>query len=166
MTAWPVHAAWKGPIVMIGFGSIGRGTLPLILRHIDCDRKAITVIDPDDSNRHRVEKEGIAFCQGGSDQAKSQVAAITPSSRRLRPSLHRQPLGRCVLARRPEARASGGRTLTSIPSSSRGPASISTASSAARRVRTTRCVKSCWPSSHAIPAATRPSPAAEPIRAW
>ena len=27
MTNWPVHAAWNGPIVMIGFGSIGRGTL-------------------------------------------------------------------------------------------------------------------------------------------
>ena len=47
MTNWPVHAAWNGPIVMIGFGSIGRGTLPLILRHIKCDPKLITVIDPD-----------------------------------------------------------------------------------------------------------------------
>jgi homospermidine synthase len=61
MTNWPVHAAWNGPIVMIGFGSIGRGTLPLILRHIGCDRNAITVIDPDASNAHLAEKEGIAF---------------------------------------------------------------------------------------------------------
>ena len=28
--ALPVHAAWNGPIVMIGFGSIGQGVLPLI----------------------------------------------------------------------------------------------------------------------------------------
>jgi homospermidine synthase len=61
MTNWPIYAAWNGPIVMIGFGSIGRGTLPLILRHLDCDRKRITIIDPDDSNAHLAEKEGLAF---------------------------------------------------------------------------------------------------------
>jgi homospermidine synthase len=61
MSNWPIHAAWPGPIVMIGFGSIGRGTLPLILRHIRCDRNKITIIDPDASNAHIAEKEGIAF---------------------------------------------------------------------------------------------------------
>jgi hypothetical protein len=29
MSHWPVHGTITGPIVMIGFGSIGRGTLPL-----------------------------------------------------------------------------------------------------------------------------------------
>src|SRR5437764_3207274 len=61
MTNWPVYAAWNGPIVMWGFGSIGRGTLPLILRHFDCDRKRITVIDPDDSNANLAEEAGLAF---------------------------------------------------------------------------------------------------------
>ena len=61
MPNWPIYAAWNGPIVMIGFGSIGRGTLPLVLRHFDCDRNRITVIDPDGSNAPLVEKEGIAF---------------------------------------------------------------------------------------------------------
>ncbi len=61
MTTWPVHATWNGPIVMIGFGSIGRGTLPLILRHIECDRGKITIIDPDASWSHLADKEGIAF---------------------------------------------------------------------------------------------------------
>ena len=32
MSNWTRHATWDGPIVMIGFGSIGRGVLPLILR--------------------------------------------------------------------------------------------------------------------------------------
>jgi len=27
---WPLHARFEGPIVMIGFGSIGKGTLPLV----------------------------------------------------------------------------------------------------------------------------------------
>ncbi|MCA3554517.1 saccharopine dehydrogenase C-terminal domain-containing protein [Aestuariivirga sp.] len=61
MTNWPVHAAWKGPIVMIGFGSIGRGALPLILRHIECDPKQITVIDPDATHSQLAEKQGAAF---------------------------------------------------------------------------------------------------------
>jgi homospermidine synthase len=61
MTLWPQHATWNGPIVMIGFGSIGRGTLPLILRHIACDRSKLTIIDPDEHNRHLADKEGIAF---------------------------------------------------------------------------------------------------------
>ena len=42
----PVHARIDGPLVMIGFGSIGRGTLPLIERHFDYDRDAFTVIEP------------------------------------------------------------------------------------------------------------------------
>ena len=61
MTTWPIHATWNGPIVMIGFGSIGRGTLPLILRHIRCDPKRITVIDPDESQSVLAEKQGASF---------------------------------------------------------------------------------------------------------
>ena len=61
MSKWPVHATWSGPIVMIGFGSIGRGSLPLILRHIACDRSKITVIDPDASWSQLVETEGVTF---------------------------------------------------------------------------------------------------------
>lgn len=56
-----IHVEFKGPIVMIGFGSIGRGTLPLLLRHFDLDRQKFVIIDPDDSNRHLAEKEGLSF---------------------------------------------------------------------------------------------------------
>ena len=61
MTGWAIHAAFPGPVVMIGFGSIGRGVLPLILRHIDCDPSRMTVIDPDDSHRSMAEREGASF---------------------------------------------------------------------------------------------------------
>ena len=37
----PVHARITGPIVMIGFGSIGRGTLPLIERHFEYRQVAL-----------------------------------------------------------------------------------------------------------------------------
>jgi homospermidine synthase len=61
MPEWPIHARIDGPIVMIGFGSIGRGTLPLILRHFDCERDRITVIDPSDKHKKLVVSEGCHF---------------------------------------------------------------------------------------------------------
>ncbi len=61
MTDWPVHATIDGPIVMIGFGSIGRGTLPLIQRHFSYDPKRLVVIDPDDSHRAMLDAQGIRF---------------------------------------------------------------------------------------------------------
>ena len=41
-----IHATISGPIVMIGFGSIGKGTLPLIERHFDYDKSRFVIIDP------------------------------------------------------------------------------------------------------------------------
>jgi homospermidine synthase len=46
MKVFPVHAQLDGPLVMIGYGSIGRGVWPLIERHIGLDRAAVTVIEP------------------------------------------------------------------------------------------------------------------------
>jgi homospermidine synthase len=59
----PVHAAITGPIVMVGFGSIGRGTLPLIERHFDFDRSRMVVIDPRDDDRELLDQRGIRFIQ-------------------------------------------------------------------------------------------------------
>jgi homospermidine synthase len=56
-----IHAEFNGPIVMIGFGSIGRGTLPLLLRHVRLNRDKVTIIDPDEANRHIADKEGLTF---------------------------------------------------------------------------------------------------------
>ena len=47
--AYPTYGRIDGPIVIIGFGSIGKGTLPLIERHFDYDASKLTVIDPDPS---------------------------------------------------------------------------------------------------------------------
>lgn len=61
MTDWPVYHTITGPIVMIGFGSIGKGTLPLIERHFKYDRKRFVVIDPDDSDRALLDEHGVKF---------------------------------------------------------------------------------------------------------
>src|SRR5260370_1366192 len=58
---WPVHARFDGPIVMIGFGSIGKGTLPLIERHIAFDRSKLVVIAPDDDDRALLDERKIRF---------------------------------------------------------------------------------------------------------
>jgi homospermidine synthase len=61
MTNWPVHGRIDGPIVMIGFGSIGKGTLPLIERHFTYDKKHLVVIDPEDKDRKLLDERGITF---------------------------------------------------------------------------------------------------------
>ena len=61
MTTWPKHASISGPIVMIGFGSIGKGTLPLIERHFNYDASRIVVIDPNDTEKAIAEKHGARF---------------------------------------------------------------------------------------------------------
>ena len=54
-------ARFDGPIVMIGFGSIGKGTLPLLERHLAFDRSKFVVIAPDDRNCHLLEERQIKF---------------------------------------------------------------------------------------------------------
>ena len=61
MTTWPVHGRIGGPIVLIGFGSIGKGTLPLIERHFEYDKSRLVVIDPQDKDRHLLDERGIKF---------------------------------------------------------------------------------------------------------
>ena len=61
MTDWSVHARITGPIVMIGFGSIGKGTLPLIERHFHYDKSRFVVIDPEDKDRKILDDRGIRF---------------------------------------------------------------------------------------------------------
>ena len=63
MTTWPVYHTITGPIVMIGFGSIGRGTLPLIERHFKYDAKRLVVIDPVDTDRKLLDERGIRYIQ-------------------------------------------------------------------------------------------------------
>ncbi|HEY7758373.1 MAG TPA: saccharopine dehydrogenase C-terminal domain-containing protein [Burkholderiales bacterium] len=55
------HVAFKGKLLMIGFGAVGQGTLPLILRHIDMPKEKIKIITADDWGRDIAEGYGVAF---------------------------------------------------------------------------------------------------------
>jgi homospermidine synthase len=59
-------ARFDGPIVMIGFGSIGKGTLPLIERHIAFDRSKFVVIAPDDADHHLLDERQLGSCTSAS----------------------------------------------------------------------------------------------------
>src|SRR5258707_1019291 len=81
---WPVHARFDGPIVMIGFGSIGKGTLPLIERHIAFDPSKFVVIAPDDSDRALLDERKIRFVHVALTKANYRdlrTAAEEPSTR-------------------------------------------------------------------------------------
>ncbi|MFC3228038.1 homospermidine synthase [Marinibaculum pumilum] len=63
MNEWPIKRQISGPVVMIGLGTIGRGTLPLIQRHFDYDPARFVVIDPDDASRSLLDARGVRFIQ-------------------------------------------------------------------------------------------------------
>ena len=46
-----VHVEFPGRIMFVGFGSIGQGVLPLILRHIGITPERITIVTADDARR-------------------------------------------------------------------------------------------------------------------
>ncbi|WP_439813912.1 homospermidine synthase [Zavarzinia sp. CC-PAN008] len=52
---------FAGRIVMVGFGSIGQGVLPLILRHIDVSADRISVITAEQAGHEVAESLGVAF---------------------------------------------------------------------------------------------------------
>ena len=77
MSNWTRHATWDGPIVMIGFGSIGRGVLPLILRHIGGDKSRITILDPGTDNKHIADAQGVRYVQQGLTR-ENYKSVLTP----------------------------------------------------------------------------------------
>ncbi len=63
--AWPSikHVSFTGQLVIVGFGSIGQGVLPLILRHIDIDPSHITIVTAEDRGQAEAGEYHIQFLQ-------------------------------------------------------------------------------------------------------
>src|SRR3954469_5151325 len=57
----PVYVNFPGRLVFVGFGSIGQGVLPLVLRHIGIAPDRITIVTADDAGRTEANEYGIKF---------------------------------------------------------------------------------------------------------
>lgn len=55
------HATFAGRLVFVGFGSIGQGVLPLILRHFDIEPAQISIITADERGHDVADHYGIRF---------------------------------------------------------------------------------------------------------
>ncbi|MFO1455141.1 MAG: saccharopine dehydrogenase C-terminal domain-containing protein [Steroidobacteraceae bacterium] len=63
MTDQKVHIDFPGRIVFIGFGSIGQGVLPLVLRHIGIAPERIAIVTAEDRGIEEAKRYGIKFIQ-------------------------------------------------------------------------------------------------------
>lgn len=57
------HATLNGRLVIVGFGSIGQGVLPLILRHIDIAPERITIVTAEPRGRAVAAEYGARFVE-------------------------------------------------------------------------------------------------------
>ncbi|MDE2513062.1 MAG: homospermidine synthase [Alphaproteobacteria bacterium] len=55
------HFAFSGRMVIVGFGSIGQGVLPLVLRHIALKPEQIVIVTAHDMGRKEAESLGVKF---------------------------------------------------------------------------------------------------------
>jgi homospermidine synthase len=56
-----LHVEFPGRLLLIGFGSIGQGVLPLILRHIGVAPERIAIVTADDNGKEEAGRFGIKF---------------------------------------------------------------------------------------------------------
>jgi homospermidine synthase len=61
MSEYRRYVEFPGRIVMLGCGSIGQGTLPLVLRHLGTRPEHITIVTGDERGRHEAESLGVTF---------------------------------------------------------------------------------------------------------
>ena len=57
------HAVLDGRLVIVGFGSIGQGVLPLILRHIGVAPERITIVTAEPRGKDVAEQYGVRFVE-------------------------------------------------------------------------------------------------------
>jgi homospermidine synthase len=61
MSQQDIHVEFPGRIVVVGFGSIGQGVLPLILRHIGINPDRITIVTAEDLGHEEAARYGVKF---------------------------------------------------------------------------------------------------------
>ena len=61
MTSYPVHVVFPGRLIFVGFGSIGQGVLPLILRHVGIQPDQVTIVTADEAGEKIAQEYGVRF---------------------------------------------------------------------------------------------------------
>jgi homospermidine synthase len=61
MSQYPVHFNFPGRLVLVGFGSIGQGVLPLILRHLGLPAERITIVTAEPAGSAEAAEYGVKF---------------------------------------------------------------------------------------------------------
>jgi homospermidine synthase len=61
MSNHTIHVDFPGRILFIGFGSIGQGVLPLILRHIGIPPERVSIVTAEDRGSDEAAKYGVKF---------------------------------------------------------------------------------------------------------
>jgi homospermidine synthase len=72
-----VHVEFPGRIVFVGFGSIGQGVLPLILRHIGTSPERISIVTAEDQGRAEAEQFAVKFVKTALTQ-ENYVRVLEP----------------------------------------------------------------------------------------
>jgi homospermidine synthase len=57
------HAAFPGRLAIVGFGSIGQGVLPLLLRHLEIEPAQITILTAEARGRDVADQYGVALVE-------------------------------------------------------------------------------------------------------
>ena len=76
------HVAFPGRLVIVGFGSIGQGVLPLMLRHIDMPADRITIVTAEPRGREVAAEYGIRFVETAADPRQLPRGARAAARRR------------------------------------------------------------------------------------
>src|SRR5436190_23379293 len=71
------HVAFSGRLIIVGFGSIGQGVLPLLLRHIEMPADKIVIITAEPRGHEVAAEYGIRFVETAltRDNYRSVLAA-------------------------------------------------------------------------------------------
>ena len=150
--SYPNHGRIDGPVVIIGFGSIGQGTLPLIERHFTYDPRQVYVIDPSDDAPDLPRAAGRSLHPPGRHARQLPRAADAALPRR--PGLLREPLGRHQLARADAAHPRARRPLHRHRHRALGGALLRPLARRRPTAPTTRCARRCGRRSGRTPGGT------------
>lgn len=77
-TSYTQHTQFEGRLVMVGFGSIGQGVLPLILRHIGVKPEQVTIITAHDWGRNVAKACGVKSFNIKPLTPENYVEILTP----------------------------------------------------------------------------------------